>query len=68
MRRYVRTRKVGENLAWMSGCNARPIVQMWMNSAAHRQIMLSGGFRRVGVAKRDSSRICFVTADFASSR
>jgi uncharacterized protein YkwD len=68
VRRYVRTRKVGENLAYMSGCKAQTIVQMWMNSAAHRQIMLSSGFRRVGVAKRNSSRICFVTADFASSR
>ena len=68
VRRYVRTRKVGENLAYMTGCNAQTIVQMWMNSAAHRQIMLSGKFRRVGVAKRNSSRICFVTADFASSR
>ena len=68
VRRYVHSRKVGENLAFMSGCKARAIVQMWMNSAAHRRIMLSNGFRRVGVAKRNSSRICFVTADFASSR
>jgi uncharacterized protein YkwD len=68
VRRYVRTRRVGENLAYMTGCKARAIVRMWMNSAAHRQIMLSSGFRRVGVAKRNSSRTCFVTADFASSR
>ena len=66
VRRYVRSRKVGENLAYMTGCKAPTIVQMWMNSAGHRQIMLSRGFRRVGVAKRNSSRICFVTADFAS--
>ena len=68
VRRYVRTRRVGENLAYMTGCKARVIVQMWMNSAGHRRIMLSRGFRRVGVAKRNSSRTCFVTADFASSR
>ena len=68
VRRYVRTRRVGENLAYMSGCKASTIVRMWMNSAGHRQIMLSRGYRRVGVAKRNSSRTCFVTADFASSR
>jgi uncharacterized protein YkwD len=66
VRRYVSSRRVGENLAWMTRCNAAAIVQMWMNSATHRRIMLSSGFRRVGVARRASSRICFVTADFAS--
>ena len=68
VRRYVRSRRVGENLAYMSGCRARTVVQMWMNSAGHRQIMLSRGFHRVGVAKRNASSTCFVTADFASSR
>jgi uncharacterized protein YkwD len=66
VRRYVRTRRVGENLAYMRGCRARAIVRMWMNSAGHRHIMLSRGFRRVGVAKRKASRVCFVTADFAT--
>ena len=41
IRRYVRSRKVGENLAWMSGCSASRIVGMWLNSAPHRKIMLS---------------------------
>jgi len=68
VRRYVRSRRVGENLAWMRGCDAAAIVQMWMNSAGHRQVMLSSGFRRVGVARRSASEICFVTADFASPR
>jgi uncharacterized protein YkwD len=67
VRRYVRTRKVGENLAWMSGCNAGAIVNMWMNSAPHRKVMLSKSFRRIGVG-RSGSRKCFVTADFASRR
>lgn len=31
VRRYVRVRRVGENLAWMSRCNANAIVQMWLN-------------------------------------
>ena len=29
LRRYVRTRTVGENVAWMSGCDANAIVQLW---------------------------------------
>jgi uncharacterized protein YkwD len=67
VRRYVRTRKVGENLAWMSGCNARAIVNLWLRSAPHRRIMLSKSFRRIGVGRSGSSK-CFVTADFASAR
>ena len=68
VRRYVRTKRVGENLAWMTRCKAGAIVQMWLNSATHRHVMLSASFRRIGVAKRSSSRTCFVTADFASAR
>jgi uncharacterized protein YkwD len=68
VRKYVRSRRVGENLAWMRGCDAAAIVRMWMGSAGHRHVMLSRGFRRVGVARRSASEICFVTADFASSR
>jgi uncharacterized protein YkwD len=67
VRRYVRTRKVGENLAWMSGCNAGAIVHMWLKSGPHRKIMLSRSFRRIGVG-RSGSRKCFVTADFASAK
>ena len=67
VRRYVRTKRVGENIAWMAGCNAQAIVNMWMNSAPHRHVMLSGTYRRIGVARRGSSK-CFVTADFASLR
>jgi uncharacterized protein YkwD len=67
IRRYVRVRRVGENIAWASGCSAQKIVNMWLNSAPHRQVMLSGSFRRIGVGKRGGSR-CYVTADFASAR
>jgi uncharacterized protein YkwD len=67
VRRYVRSRKIGENLAWMTGCNATAVVNMWLNSAPHRKIMLSRSFKRVGVG-RSGSRTCFVTADFASAR
>jgi uncharacterized protein YkwD len=67
VRRYVRSRKVGENLAWMDGCNATSVVNMWLHSAPHRKIMLSRSFKRIGVG-RSGSRKCFVTADFASAR
>jgi uncharacterized protein YkwD len=67
IRRYVRSRRVGENLAWMARCNATKIVNMWLNSPSHRKIMLSSSFKRVGVG-RSGARRCFVTADFASAR
>jgi uncharacterized protein YkwD len=67
IRRYVRSRHVGENLAWMARCNASSIVSMWLNSPPHRKVMLSRSFKRIGVG-RSGSRKCFVTADFASAR
>jgi uncharacterized protein YkwD len=67
VRRYVDSRLIGENLAWLSRCNAGRIVRMWLDSTAHRRIMLSRGFKRVGVARRAGSG-CYVTADFASKR
>jgi uncharacterized protein YkwD len=69
VRRYVRrVSRIGENLAWMQGCNPSDIVQMWAASAGHREVMLSRAFRRVGVAQRSRSNACFVTADFGSAR
>jgi uncharacterized protein YkwD len=65
---YVNSRMVGENLAWASRCSGHAIVRMWMNSAPHRAIMLSPGFRRAGVGVSRASHFCFVTADFASAR
>jgi uncharacterized protein YkwD len=67
LRRYTKKHKVGETLAWLSRCNSRKVVQMWLNSAAHRNILLSPNFRNVGVGKRASSARCMVTADFASA-
>jgi uncharacterized protein YkwD len=67
--RYVHVRSVGENLAWMqTGCDAQTIVNLWINSPEHREIMLTRGFRRVGVGRRANSSGCFVTADFGSAR
>jgi uncharacterized protein YkwD len=48
------------------------VVGMWMASGSHRAILMSGGFRRVGVARRGGTlsggRACMVTADFASQK
>lgn len=68
VRRYASARLVGENIAWMDRCSARRIVALWMRSSTHRRVVLSRSFRRVGVAQRSSSRLCFVTADFATAR
>jgi len=72
VRRYVRFRAIGETLAWTSRCSASRIVRMWLNSPPHRAVLLSGGFRRVGIGRRrgslGSGRACVVTADFASRR
>lgn len=69
VRRYVRrVARVGENLAWMNRCDPKAIVQMWAKSSNHRHVMLSRSFRRVGVAQRATSKICFVTADFGTAR
>jgi uncharacterized protein YkwD len=75
VRRYANHRALGETLAWLGGCGrhaARRIVRMWMNSPGHREIILSGKFRRIGVAKRTGSlggrKACVVTADFASKK
>jgi uncharacterized protein YkwD len=68
LRTYVRSRDVGENLAWTPRCNGRQVVRMWLRSAPHRRIMLARRFRRVGVAHRSSSQFCFITADFATAR
>jgi uncharacterized protein YkwD len=74
--RFAHPRAVGETLAMLGGrCgrgSARRVVRMWMHSAGHRAILLSGTYRRVGLAKRagalGSTRACVVTADFASKR
>jgi uncharacterized protein YkwD len=61
----VRASFVGENLA--SGTqplSAAAVVQMWLASPPHRQNLLDGGFRRIGVGEAGGlTRL--VTADFA---
>jgi uncharacterized protein YkwD len=76
VRRFTHPRAMGETLAMLGGScsrgSARRVVRMWMNSPGHRAILLSGTYRRVGLAKRVGSlggtHACVVTADFASKR
>ena len=72
VRRYVRSRRVGETIAMTTRCSARRVVRMWMNSGPHRAVLLSRAFRSVGIGRRvgrlGASRACLVTADFASRR
>ena len=72
VRRYVRFRSIGETIAMTSRCSGRRAVRMWLNSPGHRAVLLSRGFRRVGVGRRKgrlgASRACLYTADFASRR
>jgi uncharacterized protein YkwD len=70
VRRYASFKRVGETLAWNSRCSARGFVRMWLNSPGHRAVLLSSGFRRIGVGRRvgrlGARHACVVTADFAS--
>ena len=72
VRRYVGFRRIGETIAMTTRCSARSVVRMWLDSPGHRAVLLSSGYRRVGVGRRTgqlgSSRACLVTADFASLR
>lgn len=67
LRRYTHSRSVGETLAWTSRCDGQKVVEMWLQSAAHRSILLARRFHKVGVGRRSSSARCLVTADFASA-
>jgi uncharacterized protein YkwD len=43
--------KVGENLAWGTGCSATAasIMAAWLRSPAHRHVLLDPGYRVVGI-------------------
>jgi uncharacterized protein YkwD len=74
IRRYAKPQALGEALAMLGGAcgrgSASTVVRMWMNSPPHREILLSGRYRRIGLAKRTGTlgrmHACVVTADFAS--
>ncbi|MEA2247992.1 MAG: hypothetical protein QOH46_2521 [Solirubrobacteraceae bacterium] len=66
-------RGVAETIAWGAGPNGTPetIVAMWMASAGHRAILMSGGYRRIGVGVASGSPAGLaaaktVTADFGT--
>jgi uncharacterized protein YkwD len=70
--RYTRAGLVGEALAALGQRDgvARAVVQMWMNSPPHREVLLTRGFRRIGVGRHwgtlSGRGYTVVTADFAS--
>lgn len=74
--RHTRARKIGENLGWHSEPDtprvARAIVAAWMRSPHHRRILLTRGFRRIGIASERGTlfgaQATVFTADFASRR
>jgi uncharacterized protein YkwD len=75
VRRFARYRHVGEVLARTRRCgrrSARRAVRMWLRSPAHRGVLLSRRYRRIGVGARGGRlgalRACVVTADLASRR
>ena len=74
IRRYARARLVGETLAALGQRHPRgaAIVRMWMDSPTHRAVLLTAGFRRIGIAGRwgtlGGEGQAVVTADFASRR
>ncbi|MEH3053010.1 MAG: CAP domain-containing protein [Patulibacter minatonensis] len=59
--------KVGETIYWGSGAvRSARIVRAWMDSPGHRAMILSTGFRTVGVGVRAGRGGQYVTLDFSS--
>lgn len=66
---YPRSRAVGEDLGIVGGCDfgaAAAVVEMWLDSPAHRRVLLSRAFVAVGigVVSGPSCRNTGYTADF----
>jgi uncharacterized protein YkwD len=65
---------IGENLAWGAGALATPksLVNAWMNSPPHRENLLSGDFKEVGMGvvfgtpSKDAPDGVTVTTDFGT--
>ena len=72
IRRYTSAGLVGETLALLGRRRglAFDVVRMWMNSPPHRAVLLTPGFRRIGIGRRwgdmSGAGSSVVTADFAS--
>lgn len=74
IRSYVQKNWLGETLAYMpvgGNSSARKIFRMWMNSPPHKATLMTGNFRRIGIARRhgqlNGQRVVFWTADFTSA-
>jgi len=73
VRRFAKASMVGETLAALPQRigGAATVVQLWLESAAHRDIVLAPGFRRIGIGRRwgtlGQAETAVVTADFASA-
>ncbi|MDW5594465.1 CAP domain-containing protein [Conexibacter stalactiti] len=67
---------VGEVLGWLPRntprSEAREIVRGWLNSPPHRQVLLDGQFRRIGIGRARGSlsgvSAAIYTVDWASAR
>jgi uncharacterized protein YkwD len=75
--RYARhARAVGEDLAYLQGGpssrQANIVLRMWLRSPAHRRVLLTRSWRRIGIGavRRGHGRhaLVWVTADFATGR
>lgn len=55
--RHGSTIAIGQNIGWGTGRQATPasIVHAWMSSAPHREILLNGRYRNIGVGIRQGS-------------
>jgi uncharacterized protein YkwD len=65
---YIRPGSTGEIIFWGSGSHANPsaALDMWMQSPAHRAIILDCGFTAVGVASAWTGNTLIAVGDFAS--
>ena len=62
VRRYVRSRRVGETIAMTTRCSARRVVRMWMHSAPHRAVFrLTPAQRMSAFVTRPSAIVCSMT-------
>jgi len=73
IRRFLNSSLVGENIAWGTGRYATPsgLVNLWMHSPKHRDIILMKSLRRVGLGVAvgsfaGSPDAAMATADFAA--
>jgi uncharacterized protein YkwD len=66
---YAGTSQVGEVVGWLRGprgtAQAHWIVQAWMHSAPHRDVLLRRGFHRLGIGRSSDFGFTFFTVDVA---